>query len=261
MRLMAGLALALCASGAAEAATINVVVRDFDFSPNDITIHPGDTVHWMNQSGSHNVVDDHGAYSSGSIKSGNWTFDHTFTSTGVFPYYCAAHSAPGQNINTAMNGRITVTAATPAFAINQGISGAWFNPSTAGQGFLIDVRPSDQFMFIAWFTYEAESTTDASKVGSSDQRWLTAQGNYTGAGAQLQLFNTTGGAFNTSRATTTTPIGTLNVNFTGCNAGTFAYTLPNNVSGQIGVQRVIPGTETLCQSLSGTAAENAEQPK
>lgn len=248
-----GWVLALCmGAGSLHAATINVIVRDTEFSPNDITIAPGDTVHWMNQSGEHNVVDDNGAYSSGQIRGGGWTFNRTFNTPGVFHYYCASHSAPGQNINTAMNGRITVATPTPTFAINQGISGSWFNASTPGQGFLIDVRPSDQFIFVAWFTYEAAAAGGEPKVGSTDQRWLTAQGNYTGAGAQLTLFNTTGGAFNNPQATTMTQVGTLNVNFTSCTAGTFSYTLPNNVSGQIGVQRVLPGTESLCQSQSGT---------
>jgi plastocyanin len=253
MRFVFALLLAAIAAPA-DAAIVNVTLRDFRFTPNDLTINVGDTVHFVNNQGFHNVVADDGAYSSGNPANAPWTFDHTFSSPGVFRVYCAVHSGPGQDITTAMNARITVngTAPPPAFSINQGISGAWFNPSTPGQGFLIDVRPSDKFIFVAWFTYEAESptTADGAKVGSNDQRWLTAQGNYTGAGGQLTLFNTTGGAFNGTRATTTTQVGTLNVNFTSCTAGTFQYTLPNNVSGQIGVQRVLPGTESLCQQLS-----------
>jgi plastocyanin len=255
-----GAALALGAAQLAGAATVNVSVRDFRFVPNDITINAGDTVHWANQGGVHNVVADDGSFVSSNGQSGSWTFDRTFSQAGTVLYHCSVHSGPGQNISTSMNGRITVVGATaPAFSINQGISGGWFNPSTAGQGFLIDVRPSDKFMFVAWFTYEtAEATGDSAKLGSSEQRWLVAQGNYVGAGAQLPLFNVSGGRFNDPRAVSATQIGTLNVNFTTCNAGTFAYTLPGNVSGQIGVQRLLPGSDALCVSLQGTAAA-AEQ--
>ena len=246
---LAALLLGLAFSALTGAATVTVTLSNFKFTPNDIVINAGDTVHFVNSSGFHNVIADDGSYTSGGPRDAPWTFDHTYNGTGEFRVYCAVHSSPGQNINTAMNARITVMPAAPAFSINQGISGAWFNPATPGQGFLIDVRPSDKFIFVAWFTYEAETPGATAKVGSSDQRWLTAQGNYNGAGAQLTLFNTTGGQFNGTRATTTTQVGTLNLTFASCSAGTFQYTLPNNLTGQINVQRVLPGTETLCEQL------------
>lgn len=254
--LLIGTLMLFGATQLASAATVNVQVRDFRFVPNDITINAGDTVHWANQNGTHNVVADNGTFISSNGQSGNWTFDRTFTQAGTVLYHCSVHSGPGQNINTSMNGRIIVQSAAPAFAINQGISGGWFNPSTSGQGFLIDVRPSDKFIFVAWFTYEAAAApADAPKIGATEQRWLVAQGNYTGAGAQLPLFSVSGGAFNDPRAVNAVEVGTLNVNFTTCNAGTFSYTLPNNVSGQIGVQRLLPGTDSLCVSLQGTQAQ------
>lgn len=243
--------LGLAFSALAGATNVTVTLSNFQFTPNDIVIHTGDTVHFVNSSGVHNIVADDGAYTSGNPQGAPFSFDHTYSTAGEFRVYCAVHSAPGQNINTAMNARITVQPAAPTFAINQGISGAWFNPTTPGQGFLIDVRPSDNFIFIAWFTYEAETPgVPILKVGSNDQRWLTAQGNFTGAGAQLPIFNTTGGQFNGPRGTTTTQVGTMNVNFSSCTAGTLTYTLPNNLTGQIALQRVLPGTESLCQQLS-----------
>jgi plastocyanin len=236
------------------AATVEVHLVDFRFTPNDITINAGDTVRWVNQQGFHNVVADNGSFRSGNPASQPWTFERVFNQTGEVRYYCEVHSGPGQNINTAMNGRINVVAAAPAFAINQGISGAWFNPATAGQGFLIDIRPSDQFIFIAWFTYEKAAGAvagDSPKVGSSEQRWLTAQGNYSGGTANLPIFLTAGGAFNDPRTTTTTQVGTMAVNFTSCTAGSIAFTLTSDsLTGSIPIQRVIPGTESLCQMLA-----------
>ena len=72
-----------------------------------------------------------------------------------------------------------------AFKINAGHSGAWFNTATSGQGQFIDVEPEEKFMFVSWFTY-----TDAASANPLEQRWLTAQGNYTGNTAHLDLFET-----------------------------------------------------------------------
>jgi hypothetical protein len=131
------------------------------------------------------------------------------------------------------------------FQINAGITGAWFDPGTAGQGFLIDIEPDSEFMFIAWFTYEQAS----SKVGAPEHRWLTAQGNYSGGTGNLDLFNTTGGQFDDPQMTTTVSAGTLTVTFTDCSNGTIDYDLPGDgVEGSISIVRVIPGTESLCEA-------------
>jgi plastocyanin len=76
-------------------ATVNVI--DFAFSPQMVTINEGDTVTWNNNTGvfAHNVVSDTNLFTSGALAVGPWTFSHTFTSVGTFPYYCASHGAPG----------------------------------------------------------------------------------------------------------------------------------------------------------------------
>lgn len=138
---------------------------------------------------------------------------------------------------------------TDPFTINQGIAGAWFEPATAGQGLLIDIEPETRFIFIAWFTFEAPS---GSKVGSADQRWLTAQGSYEGrAAVDLPIFNTTGGAFDTVQAVASEQVGLLTISFDSCTAGTVDYTLDEGLAGSIAIERVIPGTEVLCEALTG----------
>ncbi|HET7843287.1 MAG TPA: plastocyanin/azurin family copper-binding protein [Xanthomonadales bacterium] len=230
------------------AATIDVQVRNFRFVPNDVTINVGDTVRWTNVDGVHNVVADDNSFRN-NVGSEGWVFSRTFNAAGTVRYYCEVHSAPGLDINNAMNGRIRVTAPQATFAINRGIAGAWFNPPTSGQGFLIDVEPTTQFMFLAWFTYEREGATTAdAKLGATEHRWLSAQGNYTGDTATLQLFRTAGGRFDQGGGTTTTNVGTLTLRFTSCTAGTatYAITTDGGLTGTIPIQRVIPGTETDC---------------
>jgi plastocyanin/DNA/RNA endonuclease YhcR with UshA esterase domain len=100
--------------------TVNTVVcgtvADHDISaegivfiPADLTITVGETVRWTNNGGLHNVNGDQSVYpnnpesfSNGAVSSDPWTFDYTFTITGVYDYQCDQHVGAG------MVGKITV---------------------------------------------------------------------------------------------------------------------------------------------------------
>lgn len=238
----------------AQAATVDIRLRNNVFVPNAVTINVGDTVRFTNDEGFHDVTADDNSFSRPTAGPG-WVFERTFTTAGVVPVHCRAHSVPGANINTSMNARITVTGGGPAFAINQGIAGAWYNEQTAGQGFLIDVEPASRFMFVAWFTFQTSPPTNVIKLGAPEHRWLTIQGVYSGATAPLSVFQTAGGIFNNGQTTTTTQVGTATLTFTSCTNGTVNFTLTNPaLSGTIPIVRAIPGSEVLCQSLSAAEA-------
>ncbi len=89
--------------------TERVVIRDFRingqmaFAPATITITPGTTVLWTNESATeHTVTSDTGTFDSNTIAPGaEWS--HTFDahSVGSFPYHCAIHQH--------MRGVVTVT--------------------------------------------------------------------------------------------------------------------------------------------------------
>jgi len=247
------LALLLCAP-MMRAATIEVAVSNFRYTPNDVTINVGDTVRWTNTGGFHNVAADDGSFSN-PLSSTLWTFSRTFTSAGDIRYFCQAHSAPGADIATNMNGIVRVRAAAPPpFAINQGIGGSWFNPATGGQGFLIDLLPDLNFMFVAWFTYEKAQPPAAlvpvPKVGALEQRWMTASGVYSGNPATLPLFVTSGGLFDNSKPVTTTAVGTLTLNFTDCSNATATYNIPaENLTATIPISRQTTGMAAYCRSL------------
>jgi cysteine-rich repeat protein len=137
------------------------------------------------------------------------------------------------------------------FQINAGHSGAWFNPVTSGQGLLFDVEPASKYMFIAWFTY-----TDAASDNPFEQRWLTAQGNYSGNSAVLELFETLGGKFDDPQMVTTTKIGEVTVTFSDCSHGQASYTIEGeNLQGTIPLERVIPGSENTCEQLDGSSTQ------
>ena len=137
------------------------------------------------------------------------------------------------------------------FHINAGHAGAWYNPDTSGQGQFIDVEPETQFMFVSWFTY-----TDAASDNPFEQRWLTAQGNYSGNKAELDLFETLGGQFNDPQAVTTTRIGHVSLSFSECGLGEMAYKLDEErLQGSFPLNRVIPGSGNVCEERGGNATQ------
>jgi plastocyanin len=251
LRMPSGFLLAFAVVAPAHSAVVDVQVRNFRYEPNDIAIVAGDTVRWTNVEGVHNVAADDGAFRN-AVSGGNWVFNRQFAEAGVVRYYCEVHSAPGLDINNAMSGRITVLPAAPAFTIDRRVAGAWFNPPTSGQGFLVDVDEATRFMFVAWFTYEraGASGAAAAKLGAPEHRWLTAQGNYAGDTATLRLFRTSGGRFDQGGGTSTVDVGTLTFRFESCAAGiaTYAITTDGGLAGSIPIQRVLPGTPASCSA-------------
>jgi hypothetical protein len=140
------------------------------------------------------------------------------------------------------------------FEINAGHSGAWFNPDTSGQGQLIDVVSESQYMFLAWFTFTAAASNNP-----EEQHWYTAQGNYSGNTAELILHETLGGQFDDPQETSTNPVGTVTVSFSDCEQGQMVYSIDTDGrEGTIPLQRVIPGSGTVCEEQSSKAAITTE---
>jgi hypothetical protein len=138
-----------------------------------------------------------------------------------------------------------------SFSINAGHSGAWFNPVTDGQGQFIDVEPEEQFMFISWFTY-----TDAASDNPNEQQWYTAQGNYSGDTAVLDLFEALGGKFDDPQEVTNPRIGEVTLTFSDCDMGMMSYLFDEEeLLGEFPMIRVIPGSENVCEGLSGNNTE------
>lgn len=83
-----------------EVETTEVIMQNYRFLPQDISVPSGDTVTWTNDDRvAHTVVADNGEFDSGELQPGE-TFNYTFEETGVFNYSCTIH--PG------MIGSVTV---------------------------------------------------------------------------------------------------------------------------------------------------------
>jgi len=137
----------------------------------------------------------------------------------------------------------------PDFSINSGLTGAWYNPETSGQGQLIDLDPESQYMFLAWFTF-----TDGVSPNPNEQHWFTAQGNYNGNTAQLVLYETLGGQFDAPQEVSTDPVGEVVLSFTDCETGQMDYTIETlALQGSIPLQRAIPGSGNSCEDIEASA--------
>lgn len=235
LKLLTGLALLACA-GLAQAANHTVNIVGNTFSPAQLTIQAGDTVTWHKTGGFHNVVADDNSFRSGAATGAAFDFQHTFTGTGNFGYFCDVHGSAG---GSGMAGVISVMPATTTpFVVNEGVQGSWYNPDFTSQGFFFDVSPSLHLIGVAWFTW---TTTP----GQYD--WLTASGPFAlGQPTQLVFNRSRGGSFNTGTATQTTQAGTGVLTFTDCSHASLQFSLTDPpANGTIALRRLLP-VSALC---------------
>ena len=79
------------AAGSALAATTDVGIAGFSFSPNSVTINVGDTVTWDNSDVQHHTATaDDGSFDTGPISSGT-PKSVKFSTAGTFAYHCSIH--------------------------------------------------------------------------------------------------------------------------------------------------------------------------
>jgi hypothetical protein len=142
------------------------------------------------------------------------------------------------------------------FQINAGLNDAWFNPVTNGQGFLITAFPDIKEMFVAWFTFDTQRPPDdvTAQLGGPGQRWLTAQGPYDGNSAEMTIFVTKGGVFDSADPPAEWDPdgdGTMTIEFSHCNKGLVSYEITSlGISGTIPIKRIVLDNVPLCEALA-----------
>ncbi|WP_283950773.1 cupredoxin domain-containing protein [Pedosphaera parvula] len=68
-----------------------VKIDNFTFTPKTLTIHPGETVTWINRDDvPHKVVSVDKKFASQALDT-DQKFSHTFTDAGTYKYYCSIH--------------------------------------------------------------------------------------------------------------------------------------------------------------------------
>lgn len=103
----------------------------------------------------------------------------------------------------------------PAFQINPGVSGTWFDPEQSGHGLVIEVLNGNRLL-ASWFTFDADG----------NQAWFGGAGVYSGNSVTLDFNQPLGGRFipnfdpaQVNRA----PWGTATIRFTSCNSGRIEF--------------------------------------
>ncbi len=91
--------------------TVTVSMTNYAFGPKELSVRPGDTVQWVNNSDTpHTTNSDAGAWDSGVVMPGA-SYSFTFTTAGEFSYHCSFHQSLGQTgkVTAASGGSPTAT--------------------------------------------------------------------------------------------------------------------------------------------------------
>lgn len=83
----------------AQPAMATVSLKNFEFTPQQITVAVGTTVLWTDTGGRHQIVADDSSFKSDVLLSGS-TFKQKFDKAGTYLYYCHFHGGPkGQDMS------------------------------------------------------------------------------------------------------------------------------------------------------------------
>jgi len=141
-------------------------------------------------------------------------------------------------------------------SLNQhGISGFWYNPSSDGQGFAVEVFPNSiapnaGLLAGAWYTF-----APAPAGGPERQRWYSFDGAaHTGsATAQLTVRRNIDGIFAQPPTTTAAAVGSATLTMTSCTTGTLSYALNDGSgSGSIPLTRLTPNVSCTTSGTGGS---------
>ena len=141
---------------------------------------------------------------------------------------------------------VPVAAQEQPMVITYGVGGGWFEPATNGQGFVFDVIPATNQMVAYWFTYPQDG---------DGREWFIAQGDISGARADLVIYQTSGGIFDLPSEVILDEWGASVLEFSSCTTATLTYeSSGGDVAGDIALQRI--GPDVLCASEQTTAMTN-----
>lgn len=124
----------------------------------------------------------------------------------------------------------------------EGLSGAWYDPSASGQGFEFSIEPSSAVgglpLFGAWYTYDLAGV-------STEQRWYSLQTTTAipDAPASFTIYRNLGGNFAAPPATNAEPVGTGTLAFYSCTSGLLSYAFDSGLAGSVPLHRLMPNVE------------------
>ena len=174
--------------------------------------------------------------------------------TATLSFSDCTHASLSFNFNDGRSGTIALTridsnvtctsAGDSGTASNYLLSGAWYDKTTSGQGFVLDVNPKNTLFAASWYTY---APNGSSIGGGASERWYTIQDNAFAPGTVskggLNIYETTGGVFNSGKVSAGPPVGTATVTFVSCSVLNLSYNFTGGTnagkSGSIALTRVV----------------------
>lgn len=142
-----------------------------------------------------------------------------------------------------LSGQLVEMVPAPLVADGE-FSGSWFDPATAGEGFTIEAL-ADGRVIIYWYTYTEDG----------GQRWFFGEARREGLSLIVdELLVTEGGMFGPMfdpDAVERTPVGTLRMDFAGCNSGTASFSV-GDVEGSLDIIRLTRSHGLSCHGTEGT---------
>jgi len=186
--------------------------------------------------------------------------DEGYTISGIGG--CGGANVSGVKQSVYTTGPITADCVVEAdFAsipvnINQhGLTGAWYDPTTSGQGLLIEtykdlVAPGQGYIAAGWFTFDVTS--------SGGQRWYTLQGAANSGSSEnaLGIYTAVGGNFNAAPKISASQVGTATLSFSDCATGSLNYSFNDGRAGTIPLRRIDPNITCSPASDNGNATQN-----
>jgi len=185
---------------------------------------------------------------------GNATLSFTDCMHGVLSYSFTDAATTNGKVRvgsiplTRLTANVTCAAAGDSgqAAGNYLLSGAWYDPSTSGQGILFDINPLTNGGILAggWYTF---APNGSSIGGAASQRWFTLQAAILPGAVSVDnvpIYATTGGGFDNPTPTTTMQVGKAKISIQSCNSMTLDYDFSAGSSsgskGSINLQRAGP---------------------
>jgi plastocyanin len=132
LAVVALLGAGLWAAERSDAASTSVAIQGFSFQPQEITVHPGDTVTWTNNDSEAHAVQG-GAMNSPDIQPGQ-SFAFTFNQVGDVNYICRIHTYMNGVVHVVNGGTTSSTTSTTAAPTTTTTAPASTTTTTAGGG-------------------------------------------------------------------------------------------------------------------------------
>lgn len=165
------------------------------------------------------------------------------------------------NIADTINNRVrfvTAGGSTNAVDLDQyGLTGAWYNQATGGQGFLIETYPDligsgQGYLAAGWYTFDVTAT--------GGQRWYTLQGPVSSGTTPpvLGIFAATGGNFSSTPTVPAIRVGAATMSVSDCTHASLSYAF-NDGTGRLGtipLTRLDPNVTCAPAGDNGNAASN-----